>query len=81
MKNNLGKTKLPIRHRRTVSLRDFERLPRQLRDWLGNAILPWSPQSMLRAYHRAFSNTGNIDTALSELERIQERQLAKDAQH
>jgi hypothetical protein len=44
-------------------------------------ILPWSPKSVRRVYHRAFSNTGNIDTALAELERIQERQLAKNAQH
>ena len=81
MKNNLGKTKLPMRHRRSDSLKDFDRLPRQLREWLRNAILPWSPKSVRRVYHRAFSNTGNIDTALAELERIQERQLAKDPQH
>jgi hypothetical protein len=51
-----------------------------LREWLRNAILPWSPKSVRRVYHRAFSITGNIDLALAELERIQELQLAKDLQ-
>ena len=81
MKNKLCKTKLTNRQRRKDSLREFESLQRKLREWLRNAILPWSPKSVRRVYHRAFSNTGNIDTALAELERIQERQLAKDAQH
>ena len=81
MKNNLGKTKLSMRHRRSDSLKDFDRLPRQLREWLRNAILPWSPKSVRRVYYKAFSNTGNIDTALAELERIQKRQLAKDPQY
>ena len=80
MKNNLGKTKLPMRHRRSDSLKDFDRLPRQLREWLRNAILPWSPKSVRRVYHRAFFITGNIDLALAELERIQDLQLAKDLQ-
>ena len=80
MKNNLGRTKLPIRNRRTDSLRDFDKLPHPLREWLRNAILPWSPKSVRRVYHRAFSISGNIDLALAELERIQELQLAKDLQ-
>ena len=77
MKNNLGQTTIPTRRRNSNSFREFDRLPRQLREWLRNATLPWSPSSARRAYERAFSNTGNINLALDELERIQKRQLSK----
>ena len=78
MKRNLGQTNLKTRRRSLNSLKEFDCLPHQLREWLRNATLPWSPRSVKRAYNRAFSNTNNSSLAIAELERLQECQLAKD---
>ena len=78
MKRNLGQTNLKTRRRNLNSLKEFDCLPHQLREWLTNATLPWSPRSVKRAYNRAFLNTNNSSLAIAELERLQERQLDKD---
>tara|TARA_B100001094_G_C17780980_1_gene599713 strand:- start:44 stop:313 length:270 start_codon:yes stop_codon:yes gene_type:complete len=78
MRRNLGQTNLKIRRRSLNSFKEFDCLPHQLREWVRNATLPWSPRSVRRAYNRAFSNTGNSVLAIEELERIQRCQLAKD---
>jgi hypothetical protein len=53
-------------------------LPKQLKKWLINAKLPWSPQSIQRVYNHHLSSVGNPHLALEELDRLQEYQLAKD---
>lgn len=81
MRSNLGNTKLKTRRRQSNALHEFDCLPKQLREWLRNAVLPWTPSSVQRVYKRAITDTGDINFALGELERLQEYQLSKDASH
>ena len=62
-----------------TTLLDYDRLPRDLRTWIANAELPWRPRSVLKAYERAFSKTGDRNKAMNELNNIQHRLVAKDA--
>ena len=77
--NNLGRTSLKRKRRNENPLLDYDRLPRALRAWVANAELPWRPRSVLKAYERAFSKTGDRNKALNELNCIQNRLVSKDA--
>ncbi|TPE47007.1 hypothetical protein FJM51_20875 [Amaricoccus solimangrovi] len=56
---------------------DYDRLPADLRAWLAQAALPWSPRSVSRAFGRALARRrGDRTAALAELDRLQERRLA-----
>jgi hypothetical protein len=48
-------------------MRAFDRLPRDLRLWLHEAALPWSPRSAARAWARARAAGETPATALSRL--------------
>ncbi len=78
MGRNLGQTKLRKRRRREDPMREFDRLPPVLREWLANAALPWRPRSVLRAYNTALARTGDRRQALDELGRLETAQLAKE---
>ena len=71
--NNLGRTSLKRKRRNENPLLDYDRLPRELRAWVANAELPWRPRSVLKAYERAFLKTGDRNTAINELNYIQQR--------
>ena len=60
-------------------MQDFDRLPAELRAWLATAILPWRPRSVQRAFDKAVARTRDQASALRELDRLQERLVAKDA--
>ena len=60
-------------------MREYDGLPRELRAWLASAELPWRPASARKSYERALAETGDIEGALQELDRLQERLVAKDA--
>lgn len=79
MSGNRGQTALRCRRRTGCSMREYDRLPAELRAWLAVAILPWAPRSARRAYDRALSRTASPRQALQELDRIQARLVAKDA--
>lgn len=78
MGRNLGQTKLRKRRRREDPMREFDRLPPVLRNWVSQAALPWRPRSVLRAYNNALARTGDRGHALDELSRLEAVQLAKD---
>ena len=59
-------------------MRDFDRLPKLLRDWLNGAALPWRPKSVYRAYNKALRQTGNSKLALKKLEKLQQQKLSVD---
>ena len=80
MRSNRGNTNLRVRRRKSNSFQEFDRLPEQLREWLRNAVLPWSSRSVQRIYQRVIATTGDVSFAIAELERLQELQLAKDKQ-
>ena len=77
-KKNLGDTKLR-KHRRTSDpMKEFDRMPKLLREWLSGAALPWAPKSVYRAYNRALRQTGDPDLALRQLEKLQQHKLSID---
>ena len=78
MPSNCGTTSLR-RRRRAHPMREFDRLPPELRAWLAGAALPWSLRSVQRAYARALAQTRDTDQAIEELRRIETRQIARDA--
>ncbi|ESQ13778.1 MAG: hypothetical protein JKP98_25960 [Rhodobacteraceae bacterium] len=49
MARNRGATSLRRKRRSEDPMREFDRLPANLRAWLANAILPWRPRSVQRA--------------------------------
>lgn len=77
--SNLGQTALKRSGRRRDPMHSFDRLPPELRSWIGQAALPWSPDSVRRAFDKAMRRTRNPATALKELDQIEQRLLAKDA--
>ncbi len=60
-------------------MREFDRLPAELRAWLARAVLPWRPRSVRKAYDRALARTGDRSQALTILDAIEARLVAKDA--
>lgn len=79
MSTNRGETSLKRKRRSTDPMRDYDRLPAELRTWLAAAILPWSPRSVRRAYERANAKTGCATSALAELDLMQLRLVARDS--
>ncbi|MDP5220465.1 DUF6525 family protein [Ruegeria sp. 2205SS24-7] len=80
MTRNLGQTKLRKRRRTEDPMREFDRLPPVLRNWITQAALPWRPRSVLRAYNKALARTGDQSRALDELRHLEAAHLAKDSQ-
>ncbi len=61
-------------------MREFDALPLDLRRWLGQACLPWSPRSAARIWARAMERSGGDPTAaLAALTRAEARTLARDS--
>lgn len=79
MRGNAGATSLKRRRRMTNTMQAFDALPAELRTWLATAVLPWSPHSVRRAYRRALARTADKRSAILELDRIEQRQISRDA--
>ena len=77
-KKNLGETKLRKHRRNSDPMKEFDRLPKLLREWLRGASLPWAPKSVYRAYNKALRQTGNSGLALKKLEELQQQKLFID---
>lgn len=60
-------------------MREYDQLPPELRTWLSGAVLPWRPKSVQKAFEKAFARTGDRVRALAELDRIEAKLIAKDA--
>ena len=60
---------------------EFDRLPSDLRRWLAQAALPWSPRSALRAWQRALAQSRGPQDALARLDALQAARLARDGLH
>ena len=74
---NLGATPLPARRRASDPMRIYDGLPPDLRAWLANAALPWSPQSCLRLWRRALREEGCAARARARLDRAEASMLAR----
>ena len=75
---NLGETKIKKRRSQSDPMKDFDKLPKILRDWLNLAALPWRPKSVFRAYNKALRQTGDPSLALRQLEKLQQQKLSID---
>ena len=78
MNGNLGNTSLIKRVVGGSQMEEFDRLPAQLRRWLSNADLPWSPASVRRVYRKALGDTNDARKALDELDNMQRKRLRKE---
>lgn len=78
-RRNLGRTSLRRSRRRGDPMRDFDSLPRSLRAWLADAVLPWNPRTARRAYMRAYARTRDESHAIAALEKLQRKLIAQDA--
>ena len=56
----------------------YDRLPRDLRLWLSEAALPWSPKSALRIWSKSRAEGLSAEEILAELARLEMRMLARD---
>jgi len=79
MRGNRGNTSLKLKRRNEDPMREYDRLPAELRAWLATAALPWRPRSVRRAFDKALAETGDRAFALSRLNAMQERIVARDA--
>ena len=79
MPSNRGKTSLKRKRRTRGGMKEFDRLPPQLRTWLASATLPWGPRSVERTYAKALARTQCADQALQELDRLQKCIVARDS--
>lgn len=79
MAANLGNSALKRRQRRGLPMREFDRLPPELRSWLGSAVLPWHPNSVHRVYKRTLAKTTDTAQAIKHLSEIERKLIAKDA--
>jgi Family of unknown function (DUF6525) len=57
----------------------YDRLPPDLRQWLADAALPWSPRSVLKVWRRALRRTGDHKSALERLKAVEAGTLAQEA--
>lgn len=60
----------------------YDRLPRELRQWVAGAALPWSARSVLKLWDRLHHECGaDVQVMWQRLDLAEERMLAKDATH
>ncbi|MCV6584519.1 MAG: DUF6525 family protein [Marinibacterium sp.] len=78
MTRNLGETTLPRRRRAQDPMRAYDALPSELRQWMANAALPWSPRSCARIWTRARQRGLSRDAALDLLTRTEQQMLRRD---
>jgi len=78
MSGNLGQTSLRRKRRGGKAMEIYDRLPRELRLWLADAALPWSPTSALRIWSKSRAKGLSAEETLSSLARAEAQTLARD---
>ncbi len=78
MKANLGQTSLPIKRRSGSPMSEFDRLPKFLREWLNEAILPWSPVSVRRVWLKSLKKGLSNQDVLVSLRKSERQALKKE---
>lgn len=74
-KTNLGKTGLDPRRHPGPPMQAFDSLPPELRRWIANAVLPWSPASCRRLWQHARRAGASVEDALARLDRAEDATL------
>lgn len=75
---NLGATRQKLRARRSDPMACFDNLPPELRRWLAEAALPWSPISCRRLWDRARREGANAAEALAALDNAESKALRRE---
>ena len=65
MTQNLGETNLRLRRRVGHPMHEFDQLPKPLRKWLTEAILPWSTVSVRRVWCKSIRKGLSFEEALN----------------
>ncbi len=78
MTRNLGETSLRRKRRPGNPMQAYDALPEQLRRWLSEAALPWSPASVRRIWARSLAEGKTPDEVLRALTELEGRNLARD---
>ncbi|MEM6758025.1 MAG: DUF6525 family protein [Pseudomonadota bacterium] len=79
MPTNRGTTSLKSRRRAADPMREFDALPPELRQWVAAGMRPWRAGSVRRTYAQAMARTGDAESALKELDRLERAAVARDA--
>ena len=75
---NIGATVLPGRRRKGDPMRTYDRLPKPLRGWLAQAVLPWSPVSCLGIWQTGLSAGLEPAEIVARLDRLEAAALARE---
>ena len=70
---NLGQTSLRTKRRIGNPMYEFDALPKPLRRWLNEAILPWSPISVRRIWLKSIKEGLSNNEVVSSLRKAEER--------
>nr|WP_221385013.1 DUF6525 family protein [Sulfitobacter undariae] len=75
-----ARTSLPRSRRAVNPMAMYDRLPTDLRVWLRQAVLPWSPRSALRVWRSALEKHGNDPIAAQAyLGQLEQKMLKQDS--
>ena len=77
-RGNLGDTTIRLRGRRVDPMRAYDALPPELRAWMAEAALPWSPTSCLKLWRKAMEKQGCPKKALERMAQAEAAMLARD---
>lgn len=78
MSGNLGQCSLRRKQRATDPMTAFDGLPAPLRQWLTEAVLPWSPNSVQRIWSKSRAKGLSPEDALNALTQAEAKTLARD---
>ena len=76
---NLGQTGLKRRRRNADPMQDYDALAPDLRHWLQQAVLPWSPQSCKRIWQKIRADGASCTEALAHMDQIEAATLNRAA--
>ncbi|WP_256368672.1 MULTISPECIES: DUF6525 family protein [unclassified Ruegeria] len=65
------------RKRQGCPMQAYDALPSELREWLANACLPWSPSSALKIWKNE-GGAQNPQAAMEKLSAVEQAMLARD---
>lgn len=78
MNGNLGHTKIKRKKRQGDPMQVFDALPTPVRQWMANATLPWSPNSVRNTWNRARARGMTEQNALAFLSKCEIGMLLHD---
>lgn len=78
MSGNLGQNQLRKRRSPKDPMQVYDRLPREVRQWLAEAQMPWSPEACKRICLRAKRRGETMDDVLARLDRAERQTLARE---